>query len=151
MFGTHKEEVTTNVLILNFLKSYTKYSKPSNVWERQHNTETKTLVETIRAQRQLDIQNRKFGFISERERNSSFVDYFKEYTCSRRETDSDNYGMANRYFLAFAGHDVIFNDVDEFFCQDYKNFLLSGPGINRRGRPISTNTAVSYSPSSGLC
>lgn len=120
------------------------YEKPSNAWERQHNVETKALVENIRAQRQLDIQNRKFGFISERERSSSFVDYFREYTGSRQETESDNYGMANRYFLAFASHDVTFNDVDEFFCLDYKNFLLSGPGISRRGRPISTNTAVSY-------
>lgn len=120
------------------------YDKPANVWERQHNTETKALVETIRAQRQLDIQNRKFGFVSERDRNGNFVDYFKEYTGKRQETESDNYGMAYKYFLAFAGHDVIFNDVDEFFCQDYKNFLLGGPAIGRRGRVIDTNTAVSY-------
>jgi integrase len=120
------------------------YDKPSNVWERQHNTETKALVENIRATRQLDIQNRKFGFISDRDRNSSFVDYFREYTGARQETDSDNYAMAFRYFLEFAGHDVIFNDLDEFFCVDYRNFLLSGPGIGRKGRPIITNTAVSY-------
>src|SRR4051812_39100890 len=53
--------------------------KPANIWERKHNSETNELVETIRAQRQLDIQNRKFGFMSDRVRNTSFVDYFKDY------------------------------------------------------------------------
>jgi integrase len=120
------------------------FDKPANVWEREHNIETKALVENLRAKRQLDIQNRKFGFISDRDRNSSFVDYFREYASARQKTDADNYAMAFRYFLEFAGHDVIFNDLDEFFCVDYRNFLLSGPGIGRRGRPIITNTAVSY-------
>lgn len=120
------------------------YEKPANIWERQHNSETKELVETIRAQRQLDIQNRKFGFMSDRVRNTSFVDYFKDYTESRQDTESDNYAMAYRYFIAFAGHDVVFTDLEEFFCVDYRNFLLSGPGISRRGRPINRNTAASY-------
>jgi len=120
------------------------YEKPGNLFERRHNAETMELVENIRANRQLDIQNRKYGFISQRTRNSSFVDYFKEITDSKKETDSDNIAMAFRYFLAFSGHDVIFNDLDEFFCDDYKNFLLSGPGISRRGSSISRNTAVSY-------
>lgn len=120
------------------------FDKPANQWERLHNTETKALVENIRANRQLDIQNRKFGFISDRDRNSSFTDYFKEYTQNKQQTESDNYGMACRYFIAFAGYDANFYDVDEFFCTDYKNFLLSGPGISRRGTSIATNTAVSY-------
>jgi len=126
-----------------FLELHT-YDKPSNVWEREHNSETKALVETLRARRQLDIQNRKFGFLSDRERNSSFVEFFKEFMRKKQKTDSDNNAMAFRYFLAFAGQDVIFDDLDEFLCEDYKNFMLSGPGISRRGRPIKTNTAVSY-------
>ncbi|MGV8879289.1 MAG: tyrosine-type recombinase/integrase [Sphingobacteriaceae bacterium] len=120
------------------------YDKPINMWERQHNSETKALVENIRARRQLDIQNRKFGFISDRDRNSSFVDFFKNYSSSRQKSSADNHNMAFRYFLEFAGHDIIFNDIDETFCLNYRNFLRSGPSINRRGKPISNNTAVSY-------
>ena len=120
------------------------YDKPTTNLERRHNAETMELVENIRANRQLDIQNRKFGFISERTRSSNFIDYFSDVTEAKKETDSDNVAMGFRYFVAFAGHDVIFNDLDEYFCEDYRNFLLSGPGISRRGRPISRNTAVSY-------
>lgn len=45
------------------------YDKPMNVWERNHNSETGELLENIRANRLLDIQNRKFGFISNRDRS----------------------------------------------------------------------------------
>jgi len=120
------------------------YDKPANVWERNHNTETSDLIENIRANRLLDIQNRKYGFISNRNRSSSFVDFFKEFICNKTKSDCDNNAMSYRYFVAFAGHDLIFNDLDEFLCEDYKNFMISGPGISRRGRPISRNTAASY-------
>jgi integrase len=126
-----------------FLKLFI-FDKPFNFIERRHNTETLELVENIRATRQLDIQNRMFGFISDRNRSSNFIDYFREYTDKKKKTESDNHAMAFRYFVAFAGHDIIFNDVDEFLCEDYRNFMLSGPGINRRGKTICKNTAVSY-------
>jgi len=120
------------------------YEKPSNVWERNHNIETNDLLENIRAKRLLDIQNRKYNFISNRDRTSSFVEYFKQFICTKTNSDCDNSAMSYRYFVAFAGHDLIFNDLDEFMCEDYKNFMLSGPGISRRGRPISRNTAANY-------
>jgi integrase len=120
------------------------YEKPSNLWERNHNAETNELIENVRAKRLLDIQNRKYGFISNRDRSSSFVDFFKQFICSKTNSDCDNNAMSYRYFVAFAGQDLNFNDLDEFMCEDYKNFMLSGPGISRRGRPISRNTAASY-------
>jgi integrase len=112
--------------------------------ERKHNSETNNLAENIRAQRQLDIQNRKYGFKSDKDRSGNFVEYFKAYTRSKQKTLSDNMAMAYRYFVAFIGHDVTFYETDEFLITDYRNFLLSGPGISRRGTPISKNTAVSY-------
>jgi integrase len=120
------------------------YDKPSNFLERRHNAETTELVENLRATRLLDIQNRKYGFISDRDRSSSFVDYFKQFIYTKTNSDCDNNAMSYRYFVAFVGHDLIFNDLDEFLCEDYKNFMLSGPGISRRGRPISRNTAANY-------
>jgi len=126
-----------------FLELFT-YQKPANRLERQHNTETNALVENIRAQRQLDIQNRKFGFKSDRDTSGNFVEYFKEFTRSKQKSTSDNIAMSFRYFVEFIGYDLTFYEVDEFLVTDYKNFLLSGPGISRRGTPIKRNTAVNY-------
>lgn len=126
-----------------FLKLFL-YDKPSNTWQRSHNTETKALIENIRATRQLDIQNRRFNFISDRSRDASYLEFYQAYIKSKQRSHNDNFEMAYRYFLEFAGHDIRFTDVNEFFCNDFRNFLLSQPAIGNRGRRISTNTAVSY-------
>ena len=34
--------------------------------------------------------------------------------------------------------------MNETFSEEYADYLSSAPGIGRRGRPISRNTAVSY-------
>lgn len=126
-----------------FLELFT-YIKPASRLERQHNSETNALVENIRAQRQLDIQNRNYGFKSDRDRSGNFVEYFKQFTRKKQQSASDNIAMSYRYFVAFIGHDLTFYETDEFLISDYKNFLLSGPGISRRGTPIARNTAVNY-------
>ncbi|WGQ09861.1 site-specific integrase [Pedobacter gandavensis] len=120
------------------------YDSPVDQWERQHNKETMVLARSICAQRQLDIQNRRFGFISDAQRDASFIDFFQIEARKKQHFVSDNWGMGLRYFIAFAGHDLKFPELNDYLCEDYKNYLLSGPGISRTGRPISKNTAVSY-------
>lgn len=120
------------------------YDEPVDQWERQHNKETMTLARTVCAQRQLDIQNRRFGFLSDAIRNSSFIDFFKIETRKKQQSLSDDWAMGLRYFIAFAGHDLKFPELNDHLCEDYKNYLLSGPGISRTGRPIKKNTAVCY-------
>lgn len=126
-----------------YLKLYT-YDKPSNKAERLHNKETSNLVEFVRASRQIDIQNRRFGFLSYTIRDSKFIKYFKDLTVKKQKSESDNHAMALRYFIAFAGEDIKLSDLNDFLCEDYKNFLLSGPGISRTGKAINKNTAVNY-------
>jgi len=120
------------------------FDKPVRKADKLHNKETMGLVEFIRAERQIDIQNRRFGFLSDTVRDSSFIDFFMGYTAKRRKSTSDNHAMSIRYFIAFAGNDIKFGDLCDFLCEDYKSFLLGGPGISRRGKPISRNTAVNY-------
>lgn len=52
--------------------------------------------------------------------------------------------MGLRYFSAYTGYDLKFPELNDYLCEDYKNYLLSGPGISRTGRPINRNSAVSY-------
>ena len=120
------------------------YDDPADQWERQHNKETMILARTVCAQRQLDIQNRRFDFLSDAVRDSSFIDFFKIETRKKQQSLSDDWAMGLRYFIAFAGHDLKFPEVNDHLCEDYKIYLLSGPGISRTGRPIKRNTAVCY-------
>lgn len=120
------------------------YDEPADQWEKQHNKETMILARTVCAQRQLDIQNRRFAFISDAIKNSSFIDFFTAETRKKQQSLSDDWSMGLRYFIAFAGHDLMFPELNDYLCEDYKIYLLSGPGISRTGRSIKRNTAVCY-------
>ncbi len=102
------------------------------------------LVENVQAQRQLDVQNEKFGFISSDTRKGNFVKFFKAYINSKTRSECDNLTMSHRYFVEFAGNVLNFNELTDFLCEDYKQFLLSGPGIGHRRKSITKNTAVNY-------
>jgi integrase len=120
------------------------FTKPENELQRVHNKETLLTAQTVCAQRRIEIQNRRFGIISEQERNASFTEIFRQVSKSRRKSMNDHWGMGLRYFIAFSGYALRLPELTDFLCEDYKNYLLSGPGIARYGRRIKRNTAVSY-------
>ena len=126
-----------------FLKLFV-YHEPINRIERKHNKETVKLVEWIRLKRHLDIQNSRFGFLSESNRGGDFVNYFRKYTARRQKTDSDNMAMAFRYYENFINNGLKSCDVNESICEGFRSYLLSGPGISFREKPIARNTAVNY-------
>ncbi|MBB5634963.1 integrase [Pedobacter cryoconitis] len=138
-----KNPINGNPKRFEALKLYV-FDSPADQWEREHNRETMILARTICSQRQLDVQNRKYGFLSDAMRNSGFIDFFKAEAHKKQKSNSDHWAMGLRYFIAFAGHDLKFPEVNDFLCEDFKNYLLSGPGISRWGRPIQRNSAVSY-------
>ena len=127
----------------HYLKIYI-YDKPRTELERLHNKETVELAETIRARRQLEVQNRRFDFLSERMLNGDFVSFFEDQKSKRKSSNSENWRMALNYFKSFAGEKVLFPQINETFCEEFADYLLSAPGIGRTGRKISINTAVSY-------
>jgi integrase len=121
------------------------YDKPNSNTERKHNKETTKLAEWVRLKRHLDVQSNRFGFLSESNRGGDFINYFKKYTGRRQKTDSDNMAMAFRYFEDFiTSNNLKTFDLNESICEGFRSYLLGGPGISFREKPISRNTAVSY-------
>ncbi|RLJ75080.1 site-specific integrase [Pedobacter alluvionis] len=118
------------------------YGRPRTELERDHNKETLSLGEHLRAKRQLDVQNRRFDFLSESKLKSNFIDFFKDEAAKR--AGSANWRMSVNYFKEFVGEEFPFTHLNETFCEEYADFLLSSPGIGRAKRKIKTNTAVSY-------
>ncbi|MBW8523868.1 site-specific integrase [Chryseobacterium chendengshani] len=118
------------------------YTRPKNILEKDHNKETLSLGEYIRAKRQLDVQNRRFDFLSDSKLKSNFIDFFEEEALKR--DGNANWRMSVNYFKEFAGEVFPFTHLNETFCEEYADFLLSSPGIGRAQRKIKTNTAVSY-------
>jgi len=126
-----------------YLKLYV-FDNPKTDADRLHNRETKKLLEHIRATRQIDVQNQEFGFLSDEQKNANFIDFYRSFAVKKSGSNSDNWYMSLRYLISFSSHNLRFSDLTEWFCEDYKDYLLSGPSINQRGKKIISNTAMAY-------
>ena len=126
-----------------YLKLYM-VADPRNEIDRNFNKQTEMIAQNIRAKRQLDIQNRQYGFLSSERSMGSFIDFFRDVVRKKKGTNSDVWYMALRYLISYAGQDLRFSDITVYFCDEYKEYLMSAPGISKRKTKISNNTALSY-------
>ncbi len=118
------------------------YSAPTGNLQRQHNNETLQLAEHLRAKYQLEVQARRYYFISESRLNANFVEFFTAQ--AEKRYGNSNWRMAVEYFKAFAGDVFPLTYLNESVCEEYAAFLLSSPAKGRAKRKIGTNTAVCY-------
>lgn len=115
-----------------------------NPVEKQHNKETYALAEAIKAKRQIAIQNGNFGFLSNEKRNADFVGYFEILAKKRAGSNSDNWLSALNFIKDFTGGSFRFKDLNEAFCNDFKEFLLQAPSKRSSKTTLSQNSALSY-------
>ena len=116
------------------------YERPRIEAEKEHNKETRALAENLRARRQIDLQSGYYGFLTARDNRRSAVAFIEDFVTAKKQTSQSNYENYNsvlKYFTEFAGNAVVFADLTEHFCADFRAFLLT------RDR-LSNNTAASY-------
>lgn len=116
-----------------------------NELDKKHNKDTYALAENIRAQRQLAVQKGNYGFLSDEKANSNFIEYFEALANKRSGSNSDNWQSALHYLKDFAnGASIPFKDLNEGFCNDFKEYLLTAPSRKSKQAKLSTNSAASY-------
>ena len=121
------------------------YNKPSGFLQKKHNKETFQLAKTIKAQKEIDIQNGKYGFSSKSKQNSDFLKYFQKLTNDRLQSKG-NYGNWNsvlKHLKGFTSNRIIFKDIDEKFCEGFKDYLLN-TALKKNGEKLSTSSISSY-------
>lgn len=120
------------------------FSKPRTTLERDQNNETLELARWIASKRQIDIQNMRYDFLSQRMMKGNFVEFFVEQLKGRHDSNLLNWKSAIEYFKSFAGEKILFPQINETFCEEYADYLLSSPAVGRAKKNIDINTAVSY-------
>ncbi|OWP82674.1 transposase [Flavobacterium davisii] len=128
-----------------FLRLYL-YDKPKNFLEKEHNKETQLLAESIRAQKILDLQSRKHGFVSSVNGKIGFLEYFK-LMVEKKSDSNGNYGnwlSTLKHLTNFCkGNDIQLSKVDDSFLEGFKIYLLTNKISSRNGK-LSQNSALSY-------
>lgn len=113
--------------------------------QKEVNKKTQQLAETIRAQRQIEIQNGTFGFRDNEKLKGSFTAYL-QLLASKRQDSAGNYGNWDsmiKHMKAFIPQDISFEFVNRQFVQDFKEYL-DRKAIAHGTQKLSQNSKYSY-------
>jgi integrase len=73
-----------------------------------------------------------------------FVAYFKKLADKRKASNYDNWVSAYKYLESFTNGSLKFANLDETFCNDFKEYLLTTKSNKSDKVTLSQNSAVSY-------
>ncbi len=117
--------------------------KPSNPIDKQQNRDNRALAENIRAKRELELKEGRYGFTANFKSKANFIDYFK-YLTQKKTTRGNkiNWHSTIQYLVNYAGNDVQFKTVDKAFCEGFKTYLDTAKG--KTNKLLGTNTKSNY-------
>jgi integrase len=133
-----------------FLKMYL-FDKAKNPIDKQHNKETLQLAEQIRQKRENHLNKPEIYTGYEKEQlkikergEQNFVEYFKSLADKRKASNHDNWLSAYNYLETFTKGNLKFTDLNEKFCNEFKNYLLTTKSNKSKKVTLAQNSAVSY-------
>lgn len=133
--------------------------KAKHPLDKQHNTETLKLAEQIRQLR--DKQQNGNKALTEYEKRAiqkddeeqqkkkeleerDFLAYFKALADKRKSSNHDNWTSAHKHLEAFTKGKLKFAQVNEKFCEGFKEYLQTTKSTRRNKTTLAQNSAVSY-------
>ncbi len=127
------------------------YEKPKTPIDKQHNTETLQIGESIRQKRENFLNKPEIYSEYEKEQlrkkelgEQCFIEYFRKLANKRKASNHDNWVSALNYIEAFTNGKLKFADLNEKFLEDFKEYLLSTKSKKSDKTTLSQNSAVSY-------
>lgn len=127
------------------------FDKPKNPIDKQHNTETLKIGESIRQKRENFLNKPEIYSQFEKEQiklkemgELCFVEYFKKLAHKRKTSNHDNWVSALNYLEAFTNGSVKFNQLNEMFLNEFKEYLLTTKSRKSSKTTLAQNSAVSY-------
>lgn len=127
-----------------YLKLYLEEDKPSKA-QKEANKRTLELAETIRSQRQVEIQSGTYGFVNPALRKADFVKYFEELKEKRFESQGnyDNWDAVQKHLEAFAPNGITFESLGVKKVEEFKSYLDKG-AKTKSETGLSQNSKYTY-------
>lgn len=130
-----------------------------NILQKQHNTNTLKIAEQIRQTREKQLNGNEALTDLERRllekdkkeqaeikvlKERDFLEYFKTLAFKRKDSNHDNWVSAYNYLETFTNGNLKFADLNEKFCDEFKEYLLTTKSIKSNKVTLAQNSAVSY-------
>lgn len=126
-------------------------TKPKNPIEKNGNKESRLIAEQIRQKRENELNKPEIYAAFEKEQlrikalgDTDFIKYFKRLASKRKGSNYNTWLAAIQYLVDFTKGELLFSDLSESFCEDYKAYLLNANSRQRSSTKLSQNTAQSY-------
>lgn len=130
---------------------YYLFDKAKTPTDKQHNKETMQLAEQIRQKKENLLNKPEIytGYELEQlkikeQGQRNFVEYFKQLADKRKASNHDNWVSAYNYLVTFTGGNLKFTDLNETFCNDFREYLLTTKSNRSDKTKLSQNSALSY-------
>jgi integrase len=127
------------------------YLKPKTPIDKQHNTETLKIGESIRQKRENFLNKPEIYSDYEKQQlrlkelgEQCFVEYFAKLANKRKASNHDNWVSALNYLETFTNGSLKFADLNESFLEDFKEYLLTTKSNRSNKTTLSQNSAHSY-------
>ena len=127
------------------------FDKAKNPIDKQHNKETLQLAEQIRQKKENHLNKPEIytGYELEQKRikelgEQNFVAYFKSLADKRKASNHDNWVSAYNYLETFTKGNLKFAGLNETFCNEFKEYLLTTKSNKSSKTTLAQNSAVSY-------
>lgn len=127
------------------------FEKPKTPIDKQHNTETLKIGESIRQKRENFLNKPEIYSQYEKEQlklkelgEQCFIEYFKKLANKRKASNHDNWVSALNYLETFTNGSLKFADLNQKFLEDFKEYLLNTKSNRSSKTTLSQNSAVSY-------
>lgn len=119
--------------------------KPKTPLDKQTNKDNLLLAESIKSKRELEIKNGLYGFASEFKQSTNFVTYFTALMEKRNESEGNygNWDSSLKHLIKFAGTSISFKEIDEDFCENFRDYLLN-TAKKSDGESLSSSSVSSY-------
>ncbi|MEN2282217.1 site-specific integrase [Algoriphagus sp. SE2] len=127
------------------------FEKPKTPIDKQHNIDTMKIGESIRQKRENFLNKPEIYSQYEKEKlrlkelgEQCFVEYFTKLANKRKNSNHDNWVSALNYLVTFTNGSLKFDDLNQKFLEDFKEYLLTTKSNRSNKSILSQNSAVSY-------
>jgi len=127
------------------------FDKPKSPIDKKHNEETKILAEQIRQKKdnQLNKPEIYTGYEKEQLRlkeqgEESFTEYFQSLVEKKTGSNYDNWFTVYHYLTTFTNGNIAFANLNEKFCNQFQEHLLTTTSKRSKVRKLSQNSVISY-------
>lgn len=129
---------------LEYLKLYLNPNAKTKE-EKDLNKKTMQLAESVRAKRQIEIQNGVYGFRDAEKMKGSALDYIKSIADKKQDSKGNqgNWISMYKHLEKFTNGSLSFEELDRDFVEDFKKYL-GGAETKSKGVKLSQNSKYSY-------